>query len=330
MRSILLFLLFPMVALGQQTGDFDRQVGIMNTQRSMSFHVPNDYDPANSYPLIIGLHGFSMSGGMMRNILKGIAQNRNAILVCPDGNGNRHDDEFNGAEIDLVEYTLDSCKQWYNIDESQVYLAGFSYGGRETAYYGLRHYQWFKGLITFSVAIQSSADANNNLPIPWVNPFDYFNADSIPYCNCAGADDQNFIAEIQIFDQVLSTFQALDTLHIRNGVGHTMSYPEFEADFNACLHFIDTRFGPPVGIPERNQPQFSIFPNPSNSGGTTLQFDQPVNGNLIITNQFGQEVLRRKVRGEQTIRLKELKAKGLLFIHFQSESWQLSGKLISS
>lgn len=242
---ILLLCLLPVSLWAQQTGNFDRSIVFMGSTRLVSVYVPENYDPEKQYPLYLGLHGFNQSTQAIRDALHPIAQSREAIIVCPSGNGNRHDDEFpafdNGAtitrEIGLVHTTLDSALRWFSIDPAAVVLTGFSYGGRESLYFGLSNYFKFQGIIGLSPAVQSAADVNNNLPIPRPNPFAFTNQSKIPICICAGEQDDFFIEVIRSFSAKLEQAEGADTL-LLNPAGHTLNYPEFSDDFNSCLDFI--------------------------------------------------------------------------------------------
>lgn len=248
MKQALLLLLYvlPSCLWAQQTGNFDKAIEFMGSTRLVSIYVPENYDPQRQYPMYLGLHGFNQSTYLIRAALQPIAETRGAIVVCPSGNGDRHDDEFpkneNGftvtQEIGLVHATLDSAQQWFSIDPAAVVLTGFSYGGREALYFGLNNYFKFQGIIGLSPAVQSMADVNNNLAIPKPKPFAYEHQAKIPVCICAGEADDYFIDFIKAMNTKLGENDGADTL-VLNPAGHTLSYPEFNADFATCLNFIN-------------------------------------------------------------------------------------------
>ena len=96
---ILLGLFLCQIALAQQTGSFDMTVNFAgNPNFPISFYVPSNYNPANPYKLIVGLHGL---GGTCQNYRNYLAQNvvnspsspvYNAIVVAPsNGDGSNTD-----------------------------------------------------------------------------------------------------------------------------------------------------------------------------------------------------------------------------------------------
>lgn len=299
MKQIFLLLLcaLPGSLWAQQKGNFDKAIEFMGSTRLVSVYVPEDYDPQKQYPMYMGLHGFNQSTYAIRAALQPIAEARGAIVVCPSGNGDRHDDEFpaneNGftitQEIGLVHTTLDSAQHWFSVDPAAVILTGFSYGGREALYFGLHNYFKFQGIIGLSPAIQSIGDVNNNLAIPRPNPFAYTQQSKIPICLCAGDQDDYFIDFIKAMHTKLAENEGPDTL-ILNPAGHTLSYPEFNADFNACVDFIDrnkvaTSTSLPTKVGTEYQPRIRMVRK-----GLRLESKTAERFELRITNLNGQMV----------------------------------------
>jgi len=128
--------------------------------------LPDDYDPAKSYSLLVGLHGY---GGRPDNFVKlwdrfaqrdfifaslqapyAFSLGRNTgyswIIGLPD------DDEFwkrvSAASQDFVAGAIGDLCQEYNI--SDVYLFGFSQGCTLAYLTGIHHYEIIDGIICFA------------------------------------------------------------------------------------------------------------------------------------------------------------------------------------
>jgi predicted peptidase len=97
--------------------------------------LPQDYDAAQSWPLILFLHGSGERGNDVRQVLnyglpKRLADGLGlpAIVIAPqcpaDSDWTLHDD----ALVAL----LDDLAAEYSIDQNRVYLTGLSMGARET------------------------------------------------------------------------------------------------------------------------------------------------------------------------------------------------------
>lgn len=265
--------------------------------RQVSFYEPESLSDNEPMGMILALHGFGMDGDWMAEELIETAEQESLLVFSLDGNGDRHDDDYGGNEIYFIESVLDSAMAQYQIDTCNVFLMGFSYGGRETMYYGLTFPDRFTGLIGFSPAIQSEADVQNNLPIPWPNPFDYNNASEIPICIYYGADDAGWISDIQSFVSKLEESEGIVSAHAIPGVGHTFLYEDFNEDMHDCIEFI--RSNSPsncnlsMGIESnKNMHGFKITSEVIHHD-TYDKFDARVydiNGNLIY-NDLGCEIL---------------------------------------
>lgn len=208
--------------------------------RLFSIALPDGYSPEHSYPLIIGLHGFNQNAEAWRTILKPLANSQQAIVICPDGKGDRHDDQYNGNEISIVQHAIDIARSSFSIDTTRQYVVGFSYGGRETMYYGLAHHTQFKGIIGVAAAIQSIADANGELAVPWANPFVFANAKRLPICVIKGELDERFNSSIDQFYQNVQKEQGRTLLRELPGVGHNAyEHSQFIRTLDECFAFIN-------------------------------------------------------------------------------------------
>lgn len=191
--AILAGLFFCQVSFGQQTGSFDMTVNFAgNPNFPISFYVPSNYNPANPYKLIVGLHGL---GGTCQNYRNYLAQNvvsspsspmYNAIVVAP-GNGDGPQTDYWTAPCDtsIISIAMNLAKNNYNIDLNNIYLQGISLGGRAALRYGLINFWQFRGIELWCPAIQSIAEANNQTSFT----YPYTNGKYIPISISIGSED---------------------------------------------------------------------------------------------------------------------------------------------
>jgi predicted esterase len=99
--------------------------------------VPASYDPARRWPVRVQLHG-----GVNRPLERGrrrahaLALSTPEIVVHP--RAWREAQWWHGSQVDNVLDVLARLKREYNVDESRVYLAGFSDGGTGAYFFGMR------------------------------------------------------------------------------------------------------------------------------------------------------------------------------------------------
>lgn len=124
------------------------------TLQPYSVYVPRNYDSSRSWPLVVGLHASGSNHWLMMRRLFGVgnrpgeseAQAKRRmpplpdvpmLAVCPNGRGNSFG--FSGLGEDDVWRAIADVKRVYNVDESRIYLTGFSMGGRGTWDLGLKY-----------------------------------------------------------------------------------------------------------------------------------------------------------------------------------------------
>ncbi|MBI3502881.1 MAG: T9SS type A sorting domain-containing protein [Bacteroidetes bacterium] len=223
---ILSGLFFFHTAFAQQTGSFDMTVNFAgNPNFPISFYVPSNYNPANPYKLIVGLHGLGDNCQNYRNYL---AQNvagvpsspvYNAIVVAPsNGDGSNTDFWTYPCDTSIITIAMNLAKNNYNIDANGIYLQGISLGGRAALRYGLINYSRFCGIELWCPAVQSLAEANNQDPS---FTYPYQNGKYIPVSISIGSED-GYIENGQLdasMNQFLSA-GALANMQIELGAPH--------------------------------------------------------------------------------------------------------------
>lgn len=96
------------------------------TLQPYTVKIPANYDPAKKYPAIVFLHGSDRDDTAVANH-KYVGTDQ-FIIIAPNGRGPLTGYVLNHAQEDIQEAVADASKN-YNIDQSNLILAGFSMGG---------------------------------------------------------------------------------------------------------------------------------------------------------------------------------------------------------
>lgn len=147
--SIVTSFVFPISALAAATltgsGTVENFTFDSSKDRTYKVYVPQSYDGSSPVPMIMGLHGCSMSNTDALNAwnLDAIADQYGVILVFPyvgDFGGGRYEDcwgywtpnhiqEGGGGEVDYIYDVALEVESRYLIDEDRRYVTGISSGG---------------------------------------------------------------------------------------------------------------------------------------------------------------------------------------------------------
>jgi phospholipase/carboxylesterase len=153
------------------------QVGFMHvdgpagTRGGFSLYVPEYYDPAQSYPLVVALHGGSGNGGAFLWSWMREARTRGIVVIAPTAKGatwSLMEPEIDGPNIDRM---IDQVAADWNIDTGRMLLTGMSDGGTFTYVLGLRGGCRFTHLAPIAAAFHpmmmtfADADRVRGLPI---------------------------------------------------------------------------------------------------------------------------------------------------------------------
>lgn len=122
--------------------------------KKFSLYVPSSYDEATPQSLMLALHPFNTNrwdAVAWRDTLISFAEENELLMVCPDGGSDgRVDDAIDTAFTTVL---IDSVSSWYNIDQEEKYMMGFSWGGKTTYTYGLRRAAEYKGFLVIGAAV---------------------------------------------------------------------------------------------------------------------------------------------------------------------------------
>lgn len=111
-------------------------------ERTYHLYLPENFNRANTMPLVLALHGGGGSGlrfeeDAAAGTLSAAAEEKGVIIVAPDGIDNRWNDgrtEHFGNDrmyndVGFISAIIDQMIEEYNVDPSRVYATGISNGG---------------------------------------------------------------------------------------------------------------------------------------------------------------------------------------------------------
>jgi len=119
-------------------------------------YVPSRYTPARQWPIVVTCHGTQPydTADFQLAEWKGLAEQKNFLLIAPELKGTAGD--FVPPAPEQVRRQLEdeatilaavrSVKASYNVDESRVFLTGWSAGGYAVLFTGLRNPDVFRAL----------------------------------------------------------------------------------------------------------------------------------------------------------------------------------------
>ena len=109
-------------------------------------YLPEDYDPAKQYPLVVFLHGAGERGNERASLarhgwFKHAEQGEQFPFImvapqCPEG-------KYWGSYIESLNVFLDTILETYSVDRNRVYLTGLSMGGTGTWLWSLSNPERF-------------------------------------------------------------------------------------------------------------------------------------------------------------------------------------------
>jgi predicted esterase len=118
------------------------------TEQEYALFVPPDYDPKNSYPVVVYLSPGPDGGSAWRN-WEPTCKQAKAIFVAPHNAGNNVTTRVRVRQILDV---FDEVRRKYNTDPDRTYITGFSGGGRIACAIAFGLPEHFGGVAAFSAA----------------------------------------------------------------------------------------------------------------------------------------------------------------------------------
>jgi phospholipase/carboxylesterase len=102
-----------------------------------SLYVPEDYDPAHAYPLVVALHGGAGHGRLFLWSWLREVRGRHVILAAPTATGDTWSLMEPQVDSEHLGMVLESIGRKWSIDRSRLLLTGMSDGGTFTLLSGL-------------------------------------------------------------------------------------------------------------------------------------------------------------------------------------------------
>ncbi len=130
--SIILSFLITSSVFGQTTVESLEHDGVT---RSYRLHLPPNFDPQESLPVVFNLHGFTSNAFQQEaySEMNMVADSARFIVCYPDGIGNAWNVGWNfgstADDIGFISAMIDEFAENYNINTNRVYSCGMSNGG---------------------------------------------------------------------------------------------------------------------------------------------------------------------------------------------------------
>lgn len=136
---------------GEVTGFLNQTVTMVGEERRYVLYKPWEYDPGESWPFIVFLHGAGERGsdGLkpsdvgIGKAIRNYANRFPALVAMPQCPAESWWDKAFGVVDAVMEAVLTS----YPIDEDRIYLTGLSMGGYGSWWYGAKHPERFAALL---------------------------------------------------------------------------------------------------------------------------------------------------------------------------------------
>ncbi|MFY9269104.1 MAG: PHB depolymerase family esterase [Candidatus Manganitrophaceae bacterium] len=130
-------------------GSLHLTVEIEDQPADYALYVPESYDPANAYPLIVCLHGAGFTGDSYLERWQPRLGEK-SLLACPTIQGGAW---WSPAGETLVLAVIDAVQSKYRVDPNRIYLTGMSNGGIGAYLSGIFHADRFAAVAPMAAGI---------------------------------------------------------------------------------------------------------------------------------------------------------------------------------
>lgn len=194
-------------------------------------HIPEAYDPAREWPLIVFLHGYVPSISVvdpwvLSDEVCDIAEKNGCILLIPYG---RRNTDFQGVgEVDIYRAIDETRAQW-RIDPARIYLSGVSMGGMGAWNMALRRPGYFAAVTPISGQTDMFRwwgwDPESMTPfkrflVAWDNPEEM----------ARNARGQSFFVQHGEMDHLIPVIESRSMVETMRALGIPVEYHEFTGE----------------------------------------------------------------------------------------------------
>lgn len=307
-----LLLAFSTICLAQKSIDlsltYPQGSGI---SRNFSIYEPVGFDKSTSNKLIIGFHPFNVgvwNANSWRDTLRSFIDLTGALYVCPDGGVDGKVDD--SVDLEFTEVLIDSISSWYQIDQSKIFLIGFSVGGKAVYDYAFSHPKQIKGSIPIGAAVETTSYTGR-----------FINGRCEAFYLVHGNND-NPNSRYYPMKTGLELKDALVDGILMGNVGHTINFPQRDAILNKAFNFVDTSDCDFTGVHHIEQKEeFQIFPSLVKRGETfQIRVTNRAKFEIFIFNSVGQILAEYKGNtGSPIVVNSDNLPLGMNFIRLKSE-----------
>ena len=223
---ILLFLLFSYTSAQAQiiTGTYDFEA---DPEKKYALYIPSTYDATVPSKVIVGLHPWNTSkwdAESWAEELSELAEANNTIVICPDGGTDGQIDD--DIDTSFTTFLIDQVANEYTLDANNMYLVGFSWGGRTVYSYGLSNKSKFAGFMPIGAAVELSVVSS------LIN-----NVKDLPFYIIHGSQDNPNVRFYPLRDALVEAEACVETDFLE-GVGHTIEFPDQLEILNAGFQWL--------------------------------------------------------------------------------------------
>lgn len=200
----------------------DTALVVNSVRHNLLLSIPDDYDPGQQYPLVIGIQRCGGASTEFRDSLHLVVDSLKIIVACPDYSGGVVPD----ADINLYRIVVDSVRSAYNIDTTKVYATAMSCNSKYLLKTALKGAYPFKGIFPWAPYIFS------------VSPNEFNMNSKLPTVISGGSMDASYKYDIDLYDS-LKHHGGNVNLIIEPGIQHTLEFNDVSYMMVKSLYYLN-------------------------------------------------------------------------------------------